>query len=44
MGAKSFVSNLRDDVPNASNIKIAHFNIYDPRNLENFDNTSNDIF
>jgi len=44
MGAKSFFSNLCDDVPNASNIEIAHFNIYDSRNLEKFDNTSNDIF
>jgi len=44
MGAKTFVSNLGDDESNASNIEIAHFNIYDLRNLENFDNTTNDIF
>jgi len=27
----------------ASNIEIAHFNIYDARNSENLDNTSRDI-
>ena len=26
-----------------TNIEIAHFNIYDPRNLENLDNLSRDI-
>lgn len=29
-GAKSFVSYLGDHVPNASNIEIAQFDIYDP--------------
>jgi len=29
-------------VSNASNIEVAHLNIYDPRNLENLDNKSKD--
>jgi len=31
-GAKPFVSYLGGDVSNASNIEIAHFDIYDPWN------------
>jgi len=30
-------------MPNVSNTEIAHFNIYDPKNWENFDNTSKNI-
>lgn len=42
-GAKSFLSYLGDDVPNASNIEISQFDIYDSWNWENLDNTSKDI-
>lgn len=42
-GVRSFPSYLGDDGPNASNIEISHFDMYDPRNWKNVDNMSRDI-
>jgi hypothetical protein len=41
-GVKSFVSYLGDDVPNAYDIEIAQFDIYDPGNWKNLGNMSMD--